>query len=197
VNNKELLFTGLLVCLGFAIIIGAYLWRGASANTKEIEASRQTYAKQTEELQKAGKTDKSSQTNTSGAQNSNNSPNNTQPAANQANPANTSTVQNQSPISTPAATLKGISSIATGSKVGDVIKMGDVEMVVTKATTKYKVIEITLNGNTPDQPPKLLLTENNRIVYEIPADVDVDVNVTEKTKTEQSPLFNGTKKAGN
>lgn len=192
-NRKELLFIGLLACIGFIIIIGAYLWRGSSANSKEIETSKQIYAKQTEELQKAGKTDKSTQANSAVAQ----STNSTQSAANQTTPATTSTIPNPTPTSTPTATVKSTNSIAAGSKVGDIVKLGDVEMVVTKSATKYKVIDITLNGNTPDQSPKLLLTENNRIIYEIPADVDVDINVTEKTKIDQSPLFNGLKKAGN
>ncbi|MDF9407874.1 hypothetical protein L7E55_05790 [Pelotomaculum isophthalicicum JI] len=192
-SKKEIQLIGLLACLGFVIIIGVYLWRGASANSKEMETSKQAYAKQIEDLQKAGKTDKSTQANSAGAQ----STNSTQSAANQTTPAATSAIPNPAPTSTPASTVKSTNSIAAGSKVGDIVKLGDVEMVVTKSTTKYKVIDITLNGNTPDQPPKLLLTENNRIIYEIPADVDVDVNVTEKTKTDQSPLFNGVKKAGN
>ncbi|OPX88879.1 MAG: hypothetical protein A4E52_01160 [Pelotomaculum sp. PtaB.Bin013] len=192
-SKKEIQLIGLLACLGFVIIIGVYLWRGASANSIEMETSKQAYAKQIEDLQKAGKTDKSTQANSAGAQ----STNSTQSAANQTTPAATSAIPNPAPTSTPASTVKSTNSIAAGSKVGDIVKLGDVEMVVTKSTTKYKVIDITLNGNTPDQPPKLLLTENNRIIYEIPADVDVDVNVTEKTKTDQSPLFNGVKKAGN
>jgi len=190
-SRREILFVGLLVCLGIIIIFGAYLWKSNNANSKEMEANKQTYAKQAEELQKAEKTGKSPQVNPAGTQNTNS----TQPAANPTTPATTSIVPNQPSTIAPTASAKSTNSIASGSKVGDIIKLGDVEMVVTKSTSKYKVIDITLKGNTPDQPPKLILTENNRIVYEIPADVDVDVNVTEKTKVEQSPFFEE-KKAG-
>ncbi|WP_169726462.1 hypothetical protein [Desulfotruncus alcoholivorax] len=68
----------------------------------------------------------------------------------------------------------------SGTKVGDIIKFGDVEMQVTKAPARHKIIDITLSGNSFDQPPELIRSENNRIMYEIPADVDVHMDVTEK-----------------
>ena len=73
----------------------------------------------------------------------------------------------------------------TGAKVGDIIKLGDVEMQLTKAPTRHKIIDITLSGNSFDQPPELIRSENNRIMYEIPADVDVHMDVTEKITFDQ------------
>jgi len=192
VDRREIILIGLLVCLGIVTVFGAYLWKNNKANSKEMEANKQTYEKQAEELQKMEKTDKSTQVNPAGTQNAGS----TQPAANPTAPATTNTVPNQPSTSTPQTAVKSTNSIAAGSKVGDVIKLGDVEMVVTKSTTKYKVIDITLKGNTSGQPPKLILTDNNRIVYEIQADVDVNVDVTEKTRIDQSPFFNEEKKAG-
>ncbi|SFG88924.1 hypothetical protein SAMN05660649_03031 [Desulfotomaculum arcticum] len=68
----------------------------------------------------------------------------------------------------------------SGAKVGDIIKLGDVEMQVTKAPAKHKVIDLTLSGNSLNQSPELIRSENNRIMYEIPADVDVHLDITEK-----------------
>lgn len=73
----------------------------------------------------------------------------------------------------------------SGAKVGDIIKLGDVEMQVTKAPARHKIIDITLNGNSFDQPPELIRSENNRIMYEIPADVDVHMDLTEKIILDQ------------
>ena len=62
-------------------------------------------------------------------------------------------------------------------------------MVVTKATNKHKVIDITITGNKSGQPPKPILVKPNRIVYEIPANVDLNVDLTEKTIIEKSSVF--------
>jgi len=171
-TRREIFLAGSLICLGIFILFGIYLWKENNANSKELELNKQTYARQAEELQNTDKKSKTSQaTNSATAsattgKTSNTTSKSTQPAANSNN------------------------LFTAGCKVGDIIRFGDVEMIVTQSTVRHKVIDITLDGNNSAQPPRLVLSENNRIVYEIPADVDVNVDVTEKVEIEKSPLFN-------
>lgn len=188
-TKREIFYIVSLACLGVFILLGAYLFKGNVSYSNELQSSKELNAGQTEELKKEEKAPKASQTN---------------PVTPSTNPVSTATnlttttgnAQNMQPDSAPQAALKGNSFITPGCKVGDIVKLGEVEMIVTKSTAKHKVIDITLKGNTPEQPPRLVLAENNRIVYEIPADVDVNMDVTEKTTIEKSPLFNGEQKAG-
>ncbi|OPY57872.1 MAG: cytoskeletal protein RodZ [Pelotomaculum sp. PtaU1.Bin035] len=178
-TRRDFFITGSLIFLGIIILIGAYLWQGNNASSKEIENIKQTYAKQAEELQKEEKNTNTPQTNQANTK----SGNSTQPASNPTTPAATGSVPNSPSNPALSAEAKINSLTASGCKVGDTIKFGDVEMVVTKSPSKHKVIVITLKGNTADQPPQLITSGNNRIIYEIPADVDVNVDVTEKIKS--------------
>lgn len=198
-TRREIFFIVSIACFGIFILIGAYLWRGNAVYSKEIDINKEIYTKQAEELQKEEKAAKVSQANPVKTQSANpvgataNPPAavNPTPAVTPGNVYNTPS--NPAP---PAAAKSSSSFIAPGCRVGDVVKLGDVEMIVTKSTARHKVIDITLKGNTSDQPPRLIRTENNRIIYEIPADVDVNVDVTEKTTIDKSPLFYGEQKAG-
>lgn len=191
-TRREIFFIVSLACLGVFILLGAYLLRGNPSYSKELESSQESFTKQLEELQKAEQTAKASQANSVKTQSTN-------PVSATTNPITAVTpgnVQNTQPGLAPTSAVKSNSFITPGCKVGDIVKLGEVEMIVTKSTARHKVIDITLKGNTPEQPPRLVLTENNRIVYEIPADVDVNVDVTEKTTIDKSPLFYGEQKAG-
>ncbi len=184
-----------LACLGVFILIGAYLLGESRAYSKEI-AVKESFAQQENETPNGSSN--SSQNNPVKVQ-----PTNT--ANTTTNPTSTTspkTVTNSTAAATPDSDKSQSSSTATasaaakinyssvpGSKVGDIVKIGDVEMVVTKSSARHKVIDITLKGNTSNQPPRLVLTDNNRIVYEIPADVDVNMDVTEKTVVDKSPFY--------
>lgn len=178
VTRRDIFFVASLAFFGLIILMGIFLWRESALSSKELEFNREAYAKQLEELQKEADDAKASQA----------TPGKNQPAKTPSNAEKAEIAQNQPSKPAPAAAAKG-SVIVPGSKVGDIIKMGDVEMIVTQASARHKVIEINLKGNTSIQAPKLLVSENNRIVYEIPADVDVNVNITEKISVEKSPLF--------
>ncbi|NPV73028.1 MAG: hypothetical protein HPY89_04415 [Pelotomaculum sp.] len=191
-TRREIFFTVSIAFFGLIILLGAYLWKENYVSLKEREFNQESYTKQAEELQKEGTPAKAAQSSPASAQPAS-------PAQTRANPAPATTPGSVSnPPSTPAppaaASINNI--IASGSKVGDLIKFGDVEMIVTKTSSRHKVIDITLTGNTSEQAPKLILSKNNRIVYEVPADVDVNVNVTEKTVIDKSPLFDEESKAG-
>lgn len=191
-TRREIFYIVSLACLGVFILLGAYLLKENVSYSNEMQSSKEFYAGQTEELKKEGKKPKASQANPVKAPSTNPVSIATDPTTTTA----TGNVQNMQPDSAPQAALKSNSFITPGCKVGDIVKLGDVEMIVTKSTARHKVIDITLKGNTPEQPPKLILTENNRIVYEIPADVDVNMDVTEKTTIDKSPIFYGEQKAG-
>lgn len=197
-TRREIFIIVSLACLGIFILVGAFLWRENIINSKGIELNKESYTKQAEELQKEEKSTKVSQANPVKTNPANpvGSKANPPAAVNQTHAATPGNVQNQQSDPAPTAEVKSNNFIASGCKVGDVMKIGDVEMIVTKSTARHKVIDITLKGNTSEQPPKLVLTGNNRIVYEIPADVDVNVDVTEKTTIDKSPLFYGEQKAG-
>jgi len=167
------------------------MWKETKANAKEMEFNKEIYTKQLEELQKEEQPAKTGQTGTAKTQSSNTADTGANPntAATSSSPASSSNAAS-------AAAAKINSLINSESKVGDIVKLGDVEMMVTKSTARHKVIEITLSGNTPQQQPKLILMEYNRILYEIPADVDVNVDITEKVVIDKSPIVNEEKKAG-
>jgi hypothetical protein len=185
VTRREIFFIVSLTCFGIFILFGAYLLRGSSFHAKELEMNKQAHARQAEELLKEEKAAKINQVNSAGSQPVAPTSQSTENPAPVQTPAK---AQNTTP--SPATTTPQISSFnAPGCKVGDVINLGNVEMVVTKTTAKHKVIAITLKGNSSSEPPKLVLTDNHRIIYEIPADVDVNVDVTEKTILEKSPLI--------
>lgn len=198
-TKRDIFFIVSLACLGIFILFGAYLWRENYVYSKEMDQNKDLYTKQLEELQKEEKTAKVSQSSPSKTQPANSVGTTANPSAAVNPPAavNSGNVQNPSPNPASSSSVKNSTLfIAPGAKVGDIVKLGEVEMIVTKSTARYKVIDITLKGNTPEQPPRLVLTDNNRIVYEIPADVDVNVDVTEKTTIDKSPLFYGEQKAG-
>ena len=181
-NKREIFYLVSLACLGVFILIGIYLWQESNVYSREMEFNREYYAKQAEELAKK-------ETNNSPSPAAANSPgaSTSKPAA----PASPGPVAQPPP---PAAAPKpapaaNTNIIPPGCKVGDVVKMGDLEMVVTKATNKHKVIDITITGNKSGQPPKPILVKPNRIVYEIPANVDLNVDLTEKTIIEKSSVF--------
>lgn len=84
-----------------------------------------------------------------------------------------------------------------GYKVGDVVRFGDVEMIVTRSVVNNKVIDITIAGNDSKQLPKLVSIDNNRIIYEVPAVTDVSVAVRDKATVEEKQVFSGKEEAGN
>lgn len=214
-TRREIFFLVSLACLGVLILIGAYLWKENRAFSRDLD---EVYTRQAEDLQKEEKDAKVSQAypgknmltkpslfaatpkvapapGTVGTGSA--GPTQASPA-----PATPGNVHSPAPAPAPPAPPPAppapakSSYIALGAKVGDIVKLGDVEMIVTKSTARHKVIDITLKGNDPDQAPRLILTDNNRIVYEIAADVDVNVDVTEKTTIDKSPIFYGEQKAG-
>ncbi len=91
------------------------------------------------------------------------------------------------PLPSPASKKNKLNPF--GYKVGDVIRFGDVEMVVTKSVVNNKIIDITIKGNDSKQPPKLVSIDNNRIIYEVPAVTDVNVAVRDKASVEENPVF--------
>jgi len=160
------------------------MWKETTVNVKEMEFNKETYTKQLEELQKEEQPAKIGQTGTA----------NTQPSSPAKTAVNPNTAATSSSQQSSAAKINSL--INSESKVGDTVKLGDVEMIVTKSTARHKVIEITLTGNTPQQQPKLILMEYNRILYEIPAEVDINVDITEKIVIDKSPIVYEEKKAG-
>lgn len=189
-TTRGIFFAGSLICLGIFILLGIYIWKGSGADTTETELNKQTYTKQSQDLPKAETGVNTSKTNPVGTQSAGTG----KPAA-----STTMTAENtssQAANSASSSATKGNKLFSSGYKVGDLIKLGDVEVVVTKSTSRHKVIDITLEGNSSDQPPKLVLSKSNRIVYEVPADVDVNIDVTEKTAIDQSPLLDNEKEAG-
>ncbi|OPX84754.1 MAG: hypothetical protein A4E53_03811 [Pelotomaculum sp. PtaB.Bin104] len=197
-TKREIFLAGSLVCLGIFILLAVFVWKGSNANTKEMELNKQIYTKQAEDLQKVETETRASAANPANTQSagSTNTAASTKNPTNQSNPTATENTSSPTAKSTSSSSAKSNDLFTSGCKVGDLIKLGDVEMVVTKSTARHKVIEITLKGNTSDQQPKLVLSKSNRIVYEVPADVDVNIDVTEKTAIDQSPLFDNGKEAG-
>lgn len=189
-TRREIFLIVSLVCLGIFLLFGIYMWKETKANAKEMVFNKEIYTKQLEELQKEEQPAKTGQTGTANTHSSTaNTGVNPNTAATSSSPASSSNAAS-------AAAAKINSLINSESKVGDTVKLGDVEMMVTKSTARHKVIEITLTGNTPQQQPKLILMEYNRILYEIPADVDVNVDITEKVVIDKSPIVYEEKKAG-
>lgn len=199
VNRREIFYFVSLACLGIFILVVAYMWGESRAQSKIMAIDKEAFTQQVEETQNGGSNPATPKNSTAKAQSTSTANTSTDTAS--ANPkaestttttvaaANQSNVQNPPSNSTSPVVVRNSYSIDPGSKVGDIVKLGDIEMIVTKSTARHKVIDITLKGNSADQPPRLVLTDNNRIVYEIPADVDVNVDVTEKTVTSKSPLF--------
>lgn len=184
-TRREIFFIVSVACFGIFILIGGYLWRESQLQSQDIELNKQIYARQAEELKKEEEKAKTTPSAPSG----NLSTKPAQPESNAApapQPAATATPGPPAKKSTAVPPISN-SLLTQGYKVGDVVKLGNVEMIVTKSTSKHKVIDITITGNAPGQPPKLVLLENNRIVYEIPADVDINVDVTEKATIEKAP----------
>jgi biotin carboxyl carrier protein len=189
VTRREIFYFVSLACLGIFILVAAYMWGESRAQSKIMASDQESISQQSETTKPQNnsvKAQSASTANTAAAQKtSSDQKAESTPTAS----ANTGTVQNQTSSTAPAAVVKNNYFVGQGSKVGDIVKIGDIEMIVTKSTARYKVIDITLKGNTAEQPPRLVLADNNRIVYEIPADVDVNMDVTEKTVTSKSPLF--------
>lgn len=77
--------------------------------------------------------------------------------------------------SAPAATDKTAPAQSTATKP------------VPAATAKHKVIEINLKGAKAEQSPKLVTSQHDKIVYEVPADVDVNVLIIELISAKKSP----------
>lgn len=205
-TRREIFFLVSLAIFSVYILIGAYLWNESCAFAKIRDG---IYARQTEDLQKEEKdvivpqdysvkslfikpSQAAANTKAAGAY-----------GAAGAGSAGTvqaapGSVQRSSPAPVSPVSPSPVINVysAMGAKVGDLVKLGDVEMIVIKSTAKHKVIDITLKGNDTGQPPRLVLSTNDRIVYEIDADVDVNMNVTEKTTIDKSPIFYGVQKAG-
>jgi len=187
-----------LACLGIFILIGAYLWGESRAQSQGMAFNKESYSQQADETanpvksQPANSVSTTTKPTVAASSTPASNPAATSTPAVVATPLTTANPGNvQASPSNPAPTVAAKSSyfVTPGTKVGDIVKIGDVEMIVTKSTARHKVIDITLKGNTEGQPPRLVLTDNNRIVYEIPADVDVNMDVTEKTVVDKSPLF--------
>lgn len=205
-TRQEIFYMVSLACLGLFILLGVYIWESSAANPVEAEfiagqadVTAEQWMSEPQPAQdlKAGGPDTAAAASVNqgtpaatGAATAPAAPSAVpgSPPPNTASVAIPSAAQNQAPKTTPAANS---SIIVPGCKVGDIITLGDVEMMVTKTTNTHKVIDITITGNTSGQLPKLVLVDQNRIVYEIPADVDINVDLTEKTVIEKSPLFNG------
>lgn len=180
-TKRNVFFIVSIACLGIFILFGAYVWQGDTVYSNEVNTSNEAYAEQAKEPQENAIVLEDQPVKIA----------ETLPVP--ATPYYTS--ESQEP-STPE--LQDKTSIP-GAKVGDIIKLGDVEMLVTKAPVRHKIIDITVEGNTSDKPPKLIRAENNQIIYEIPADVDIKMDVTEKITFDKSALYyeNEDKKAGN
>lgn len=179
-----------LACLGLFILLGIYIWKSSAATPVKMEYYAGQDAGQAGDPAGQETGEPQSRPNTKG-----NSTNTAETKkVNHATPAKPgavygSTSQNAASTTTPSTAQNQIPKTNTtangginvpGSKVGDIIKIGDVEMVVTKVANTHKIIDITLTGNTTGQPPKLVLVDQNRIVYEIPAGVDIKVDLKEK-----------------
>lgn len=187
-TRREIFIILSIACFGLFILSGAYLWRENNLNAKELELKKEIFSQKAEELQKEEKAAPTNQAAPSVSKSANS-------AKTDPNQAAAAQARTQTPPATvPAAKTNSLSP--PGCKVGDVVKMGNVEMVVVKSTSRHKVIDITLKGNTSGEPPKLVFTDTNRIIYEIPSDADVNVDVTEKTTVEKSPLLGEEEKAG-
>lgn len=184
-TRREIFFIVSVACFGIFILIGGYLWRESQLQSQDIELNKQIYARQAEELKKEEEKAKTTPSAPSG----NLSTKPAQPESNAAPAPQPAATAAPGPPAKKSTAVPPISNslLTQGYKVGDVVKLGNVEMIVTKSTSKHKVIDITITGNAPGQPPKLVLLENNRIVYEIPADVDINVDVTEKATIEKAP----------
>lgn len=184
-TRREIFFIVSVACFGIFILIGGYLWRESQLQSQDIELNKQIYARQAEELKKEEEKAKTTPSAPSG----NLSTKPAQPESNAAPAPQPAATAAPGPPAKKSTAVPPISNslLTQGYKVGDVVKLGNVEMIVTKSTSKHKVIDITITGNAPGQPPKLVLLENNRIVYEIPADVDINLDVTEKTTIEKAP----------
>ena len=212
-TRQEVFYMVSLACLGLFILLGVYIWKSSAAAPVETEY----LAGQTENLTEQGKSEPQPPQESKNSGSDMTAP----ATANQGTPATPGTattvkqatpaapdavpgsapkntasttapsaaVQSQAPKTTPTTSNNNI--VVPNCKVGDTITLGDVEMVVTKATKTHKVIDITITGNTSGQPPKLVLVDQNRIIYEIPADVDINVDLTEKAAIEKSSLFYG------
>lgn len=191
-KKRNIFFAISLACLAVFVLFCAYLLKGDNVYSKETESVQNTPAKQNvkqdvkqEEQQKKASSAGPVPAVTSPATPAVQYMDNPQQAVNQSIPPaednNTSAENN---------------CFVPGCEVGDIVKLGDVELLVTRATSKYKVIEITIKGNELEQKPKLVLQEPNRIIYEIPADVDINVDVTEKVQVNKSSLLDEGKKAG-
>ena len=193
-TRREIFLIVSVACFGIFILTGAFLWRESPGQSQEKELNKQIYARQAEELKK-----KEAATQSAPAGNpSGKAGKPAQPAPTKApapKPPATATPENAldpPPKPAPAAPVNN-NLFTQGYKVGDVVKMGNVEMIVTRATSKHKIIEITIEGNTSGQPPRPILLENNRIVFEIPADVNINVDVSEKATIEKAPAPAGIK----
>ncbi len=195
-TRQEIFYVVSLACLGLFILLGIYIWKGSAVTpgeTEYIASQADDLADQGESKPQPQQESKGSGSDTAATTTANQATPTAPSAVSSSTPKNTASTttlsaeQSQAPKATPTANN---SIIVPGCKVGDIITLGDVEMVVTKATSTHKVIDITITGNTSGQPPKLVLVDQNRIIYEIPADVDINVDVTEKAAIEKSPLFN-------
>ncbi len=165
-KRRNIFFAISFVCLSIFILSCAYLIK---------EDNTYSNAQQEEEQQKEAS--------------------NTEPVPAIVNPVTPATKYTDSPqqttsqLITPAEDNNAViedNYLVPGCKVGDIVKLGDVELLVTQATERYKVIEIAIEGNESGEQPKLILQEPDKIIYEIPADVDVNVDVSEKVHINKS-----------
>lgn len=197
-TRREIFHLVSLVCLGIFVLIGTYLWKESRVYSNEKELERHYYARQTQEMAEANEAQSPSKSSTNDTSNPGTSTANPTPA-NPGSAAQQLTSAGAAPTPAPLLTAPSTPTqpdptptanniVAPGCKVGDIVKLGDVEMVVTKTTNKHKVIDITIMGNTSGKQPKRVLVEPNRIIYEILEDVDINVDLTEKTVIEESPI---------
>ncbi|TEB06617.1 hypothetical protein Psch_00149 [Pelotomaculum schinkii] len=198
-TRREIFFIVSLICLGIFLLIGACLWRQSISPIKAADNYQDSQRRQSEIVQtdnNASQTSKttSAQTNSGGAKDKTTATTSpatspkTNPPVQSTNPA---TATNSAPAPSSAAQATALINnviIPQEYQVGEFVKLGGLEMIVTKSTTRHKIIDITLTGN--DTTPKIILNEKNHIIYEVPADTSVNMDISEKVVVEKSPLFN-------
>ncbi|HBC94006.1 MAG TPA: hypothetical protein DCZ10_14195 [Pelotomaculum sp.] len=188
-TRREIFFIISLVCLGIFLLIGACLWRQNISAAKAPDNYQDSRSSQSEIARQTTNTT-GTQTNSAGAKDKT-----TATASPKINPpvqsTNPTTEANSAPAASSAAPATALINnviIPQEYQVGEFVKLGGLEMIVTKSTTRHKIIDITLTGN--DTAPKIILNEKNHIIYEVPADTSVNMDVSEKVVVEKSPLFN-------
>lgn len=189
--RRDIFFVASLAFFGLFLFFGVYLWSADGASSQD--SGYTIDAKQAEESQKEEKTVAVLQPSIAPDYL-------TGPVSPVKNPQIATNLEDDSVLPSSTATQKTAKTnsnfIAPGSKVGDKVTIGDIEMVITKTTARHKVIDIILKGNNSNEQPKPLRVEKDQITYEIPADVDVNIDITEEITVDESPLLSEEQKAG-